>query len=267
MTTWIRDLPRALRAERLKLKGTLVFWLALIAPAVIVTLQVLMAYVRRDYYYSRPPFDAWAEYNVQVMFMWALLMMPLFVTLETALVAQLDHANQGWKHLFALPVARGTLYAAKQIGGMVLIGLSLLMLTALLLAGGLGLRILVPGLGFESAAPIGEVLEFATLVFLGSWLTISIQTWIAQRWSSFVVASAVGVAMTIVGVMVIQSDYAGYYPYTLPVLVANGFSDTIRPLNILEEGVRPVKELLVGSMGGVIAAFLAGWHVTRRDVL
>ncbi len=81
------------------------------------------------------------------------------------------------------------------------------------------------------------------------------------------VASAVGVAMTIIGVMVIQSDYAGFYPYTLPVLVANGFSDTIRPLNILEEGVRPVKELLVGSVGGLIAAVLAGWEVTRRDVL
>jgi hypothetical protein len=267
MNAVIRDFPRALRAERLKLKGTLVFWLALVAPAVIVTLQVLMAYVRREYYYSRPPSDAWIEYNVQIMIMWSLLMMPLFVTLETALVAQLDHANQGWKHLFALPVARGTLYAAKQISGMALIGLSLVTLTALTLAGGLALRVLTPELGFEATAPVGEVVEFATLVFLGSWLVISIQTWIAQRWSSFVVASAVGVAMTIVGVMVIQSDYAGYYPYTLPVLIANGFSDTIRPLNVLDEGVRPVKELLVGSLGGVIAAFLAGWHVTRRDVL
>jgi len=43
--------------------------------------------------------------------------------------------------------------------------------------------------------------------------------------------------MTIIGVIVIQSDYAGYYPRTLPALVGNGFNDRIQPLKILEEGV------------------------------
>ncbi len=267
MTALVRDFPRALHAESLKLKRTLVFWLALVAPAVIVVLNVLMAYMRRDYYYSRPAFDAWGEYAMQTMVWWALLMMPLFVTLETALLAQLDHANEGWRHLFALPVARGAYYAAKQIGGMALIALSLAALVVFEIAGGLAMRILMPGLGFEVAPAVGEVAKFAAFVFLGSWLMISIQTWVAQRWPSFVVASAVGVALTIVGAMAIQSDYAGYYPYTLPMLVANGFSDTIRPLNVLEEGVRPIRELLIGSIGGVVAAIVAAWEVTRRDVL
>jgi hypothetical protein len=51
------------------------------------------------------------------------------------------------------------------------------------------------------------------------------------------------------------------------MLVANGFSDTIQPLNILEEGVRPVKELLVGSLSDIGVAVLGGWEMTRRDVL
>jgi hypothetical protein len=267
MTVVTRDLTRALHAERLKLKGTLVLWLALIAPAVVIALQVMMTYVRRDYYYQRPPSDAWGEYGVQVMLIWSLLMLPLFVTLETALVAQLDHANRAWTHLCALPITRGALYAAKQIGGMALIGLSLGILAVLTIAGGLLLRFALPGLGFEEAVPFGEIGEFAALVFAGSWLLISIQTWVAQRWPSFVVACAVGIGMTLIAVMIIQSDYAGFYPYTLPVLVANGFSERIQPLNILEEGVLPIKELLAGSLGGVVAAVLAGWHVTRRDVL
>ena len=80
-------------------------------------------------------------------------------------------------------------------------------------------------------------------------------------------ASGVGIAMTVVGAIVIQSDLAGVYPYTLPILVANGFSDTIHPLSILAEGVRPVKELLLGSVGGIVTAFLGGWGIVRRDVL
>ena len=37
--------------------------------------------------------------------------------------------------------------------------------------------------------------------FVGGWLLVAIQTWVAQRWSSFTVASTVGIALTIVGVV------------------------------------------------------------------
>jgi hypothetical protein len=194
-------------------------------------------------------------------------MMPLFVTLETALVAQLDHASRGWKHIFALPVTRGALYAAKQVSGMALIGLSLAALVALCVLGGLGMRVVAPGVGFEAAIPLFDIASFAFFTYLGSWLLISIHTWVAQRWSSFVVASGVGIAMTIIGVIVIQSDYAGIYPWTLPVLVANGFNNSIQPLNVLEEGVRPIRELLTGSFGGILVAAAGGWEFARRDVL
>lgn len=267
MTAMVRDVGRALRAERLKLRGTLGFWLAWIAPAVIVALQLMMNLGRRDFYLARDPFDAWREYGIQVMVLWSLMMMPLFVTLETALVAQLDHTSRGWKHLFSLPVSRGAQYAAKQIGGMALVGLSLVALTVFSVLGGLVLRQAIPGIGFEDPVPLVDIASFAFFTFLGAWLVISIQTWVAQRWSSFVVASGFGIAMTIIGVIVIQSDYAGYYPWTLPVLVANGFNGSIRSLNILAEGVRPVRELLTGSLGGVFVAILGGWDVVRRDIL
>lgn len=52
MNAMVCEIPRVLRAERLKMKGTLAFWLALIAPAVIVSLQVLSAYMNRDLYYT-----------------------------------------------------------------------------------------------------------------------------------------------------------------------------------------------------------------------
>lgn len=267
MTTMVQDFGRALRAERLKLRGTLAFWLALIAPAVVVVFEVMMVFARVDYLRASQPSDMWVDYVMQLMVMWSLLMMPLFVTLETALVAQLDHASNGWKHLFSLPVSRGALYAAKQVGGMLLIGLSLVALVGWTVLGGLVLRLALPGLGFEANVPLADVAAFACFTFLGAWLVIAIQTWVAHRWPSFVVASAAGIAMTIIGAMVIQSDYAGFYPWTLPMLVANGFNATIHPLNILEEGVRPVRELLTGSLGGLVVALIGGWNVVRRDVL
>ncbi len=265
----MEHIPHALHAELLKSKRTLAFWLALIAPAVVVSLQVAMMWDHYSYHLEQSKlFDsAWVFYTQQTLVIWSLLMLPLFVTLETALVAQWEHHSQQWKHLFALPTSRGALYAAKYVCGVVLIGLSSAVLIALILFTGLTFRRAFPGLGVEAAPPLGEMALYGLLMFLGSWLVIAIQTWVAQRWSNFAVPCAVGIAMTIAGVIVIQSKYAGFYPYTLPALVANGFSENISALNILAEGVLPVKELLFGSIGGLVAAALGGWHFTRRDVL
>lgn len=261
-------ITHALHAELLKSKRTLAFWLTLIAPAVVISLQVAMMWDQYSYHLEQSKLfgSAWVFYTQQTLVIWSLLMLPLFVTLETALVAQWEHHSQQWKHLFALPVSRGALYAAKYICGVAFIGLSCTALIALILLTGLGFRYVFPGLGFETAPPLGEMALYGLLMFLGSWLVIAIQTWVAQRWSNFAIASGVGIALTVASVIVIQSKYAGFYPYTLPALVANGFSENIGALNFFAEGVLPVKELLFGSIGGLIAAALGGWHFVRRDV-
>ncbi len=263
------NILRALHAELLKTKRTLAFWLILIAPAVVISLQVAMMWDQYSYHLEQSKLfgSAWVFYTQQTLVIWSLLMLPLFVTLETALVAQWEHHSQQWKHLFALPVSRGALYAAKYLCGVAFIGLSCAVLIALILLSGLGFRWVFPGLGFETAPPVGEMALYGLLMFLGSWLVIAIQTWVAQRWPNFAIASGVGIALTVASVIVIQSKYAGFYPYTLPALVANGFSENIGALNFFAEGVLPVKELLFGSLGGLIAAAMGGWHFVRRDVL
>ena len=262
----MKYLVNALRAELLKTKRTLAFWLALIAPAVIVGLQVLIVYDRREMYLARASeYHAWLDYGGETLVMWSLLMLPLFITLETALVAQWEHRARQWKHLFALPVPRGVLYAAKQIAGMLLIGLSSLVLVALIVLTGLGFRLAVPGLGFEAPIPMGDYLKFVGIMFLGAWLLMAIQTWVAQRWSSFTVASAVGIALTIAGVVAVQSDYGPYYPTTLPLIVASKFVESLSGINMPLD--MPIKALAFGILGGVLVTMLAGWDMARRDVL
>jgi len=259
---------RALWAETLKARRTLALWLAAIAPAVVIAVQLAMIWDRRAYYRAQGVArGVWFEYGAQTMVLWGLLMLPLFVTLETALVGQWEHASGGWKRLFALAVPRGALYAAKQVAGMLLIGLSLLTLTALLVLTGLSMRLWLPGLGFEAPVPLWAYAQYALAMFVGAWLIIAIQTWVAQRWSSFAVACGVGVAMTVAGVLVIQSDWASFYPWTLPVLVGNGFSvEAMQTLNGFTDGL-PWRELLFGALGGVLVALVGGYDVTRRDVV
>src|SRR6266404_8502952 len=107
-------LRRALQAETLKMKRTIALKMVVLAPLAVVLLTVFMA--------SQAPFstlrrraatDDWralARVNFQF---WGLLMMPLYITLQTALIAGLDHSENQWKALFARPVPRWTVYVAK----------------------------------------------------------------------------------------------------------------------------------------------------------
>jgi hypothetical protein len=150
---------------------------------------------------------------------------------------------------------------------MLLVGLSLLTLISLIVLTGLSMRLSLPGLGFEGAVALWAFARYALTMFLGAWLIIAIQTWVAQRWSSFAVACGVGVAMTVAGVLVIQSSWASYYPWTLPVLVANGFGDeAMQTLSGFTDGP-PWRELLFGVLGGLLLAVWGGHDVTSRDVV
>jgi hypothetical protein len=248
---------RVLSAEWLKTKRTLALWLVPIAPLVIIGMQLAIELRSRAYPQQQDPETAWASYGQQIVFLWAIMMLPLFITLETALLSSLEHNNQQWKHLFALPVPRGAVYLAKQVSGMVLIGLSTAVLYVYLVLGGLALRVLAPGLGFEAPVPWLMFLKYAAVTYLASWLILSIHTWVGLRWHSFVVASAVGIFAMVIAVFLFESDYSGWYPWTLPGLVTFG----------LRDGILPLAGLATGCLGGIAAALVGGWEVIRRDVL
>ncbi len=247
---------RAVSAEGLKLKRTLAFWLAFIAPFTIALLQFILFY-QRGISTALGDANPWMILGQQTLIFWAILMQPLFITLETALIAGLDHTGDHWKHLFALALPRWAVYAAKQVMGMAIIGLSMIALDGFGLLVGVMLRLLKPEYGFDQPIPVLRLLWFTLLTYLGSWLILSIHTWIGNRWRSFVVAMSVGVVMTVVAVMVINSEWNGLYPWTMPAMIANNF---------IEEN--PAFDLvLIGSIGGILMAIAGGLEFIRRDVL
>ena len=109
-------LARVLHAEALKMKRTLALKMVILAPATVVVLVLLMA--------VNAPFSTinrtgngkeWASLARVALLFWVALMMPLYLALEAALLAGLDHADNKWKSLLARPVPRWTWYAAKLI--------------------------------------------------------------------------------------------------------------------------------------------------------
>ncbi|MBA3944790.1 MAG: ABC transporter permease [Herpetosiphonaceae bacterium] len=255
----MKALLHAINSEVLKLKRTLTFWLILAVPGVVVAMQFSSALARTRPFHPEP--DPWQWVTQGVFFIWCLLALPLLVTLETALLSATEHAGQQWKHLFTLPVPRWTIYSAKLVVALGLIGLSSLMLWLLLLLDGRILTWLRPEMGLVGL-PWLPILRQVALIFLAAWLIIAIHTWIGLRWPSFAVASGVGIGATIAGLILgISSGASTAVPWT-------NFYPWLQPVLILARDRQPLPTTLGFSIVGAIIVGIVGcWEVTRRDVL
>ena len=249
-------LARALSAEVLKLKGTLALWMCLIAPGVVAVLYVLQIWASRlPVAKSIPdPAQAWHMYVQSVLGLWAFLMLPLFVTLEAALLAGLEHGDRQWKHLLALPLPRGAHYFAKLVALAGLVALAFLALVALVPLGGMALMVLKPGFGIAGAPPWEFLLRGLANCYAASLLMLAIQCWIAVRWSSFTVAVSVGMSATVMGFLIGQSERFGHwYPWSMPVQVLAGKGQWLEFV------------VVAGIAGGLVVALLGLLDFRRRE--
>jgi lantibiotic transport system permease protein len=250
-------LLRALAAEQLKTKRTLALLLAPVAPLAIIILNVAMTIDRSPAASGSKASNMWLDHGQNTLLLWLLLMYPLFITLETALLANLEHANRQWKHLCALPVERQAIYIAKFVSALAVLAISTAALYVYLIASGLFLRVVLPGRGFEGPVPWLTLLRPVVLAYVTSLLLISMHMWLAMRSPSFVMPIAVGIVAMVAAVILVQSDYNMWYPWTMPAVVVR-FS---------LEGTAVRTSVLVGAVGGVVIAALGCWDASRRDVL
>ena len=253
----MKSLGRALSAEVLKLKRTLALWLAVGYPVPLLTLLAFTFILRPAVYLGVAPQQRWATYTsfAFVGQLWAFLMLGLLVTIETTLLAGLEHSDKEWKYLFALPIPRWSVYMAKVVVGMGLVGMSSLVLWAGILLIPLLAGFVRPAIAFAGPVPWLVVLSQLGLVYLAAWLMIALQTWVSVRWSNFVVGIGVGITAVIVGVILSDGQSYGfvhYYPWLFPFFALS--SSTQSPV-------------ILGVLGGLTFSVIGCWEMTRRDVL
>lgn len=251
----MNSLSRACGAETLKLKRTLALGLAFLAPLAIGFLLFVM-YIEQGP--PKNPEGHWISLIQNSHVMWSLLMLPLFITLQMGLLANVEHSNKTWQLLYAQPLPRWAVYAAKQGIGVVLIALSMVALVAVMFLVGWLLDVINPAFEFDQPFPWKTVVLATGVSFLASWLILAFHLWFSIRVPSFVAAMAIGIAGTVAAVLVIQSDkYGPYYPWTLAGTAA------LKALN----GESFTAPLIVGIGGGLLFALFGCWEASRREVL
>jgi hypothetical protein len=250
----VSALARALGAEAVKLRRTLALWMCAIAPAVVVALLMLQLLVQKAPATPPPAEAAWGQYVTGVLGIWCFLMLPLFVTLQSALLAGLEHGASQWKHLFALPVPRGVHAAAKWVVLVAMVAAAFVVVAALAVLGGQALAAAKPALGLGGPPPWAFLATTGAAGFAASLPIVSLHTWLSLRFRSFTVAVATGMSATVCGFLIGQSATFGpWYPWSMPVQV------------LAADGANARQVVVAGLVGGLAIAAVALWDLARRD--
>src|ERR1044072_9017504 len=127
-------LLRALHAELLKLKRTIAFRVIFVMPCFVALLEFFVLWKTKK---LPADFSFWRAHPTNSLQIWAVFMMPLLITLETALLNGIEHSDRQWKHMFALPIPRHSVYISKVIVAQVLILISTSILSLLTIGVGI----------------------------------------------------------------------------------------------------------------------------------
>src|SRR5258708_14146189 len=243
------SLLRALYAELLKLKRTLAFRMIFVLPLLVALLEFFVLWRSKTFGHG---FKLWETLPKNTFEIWAIFMMPLLITLETALLNGIEHSDKQWKHIFALPVPRHSVYFAKLIVAQALIGTSTLILSLLIVLVGVASTHLRADLANSGPIPFGWLAKYAALVWVAGWLIIAIHTWISMRWSGFAIALGAGIGGTFFALFAANAAVGKYYPWLLP-------------MNLFIEG-RFATAIWLGALGGIAAGLIGCFEFVRRDV-
>lgn len=245
-----------LKAEALKSRRTLAIILTGIAPLVIVAIVCGFYLQHSEYYTAKAGVNPWDQFISMTMVYWNLLMVPLFITLETALIAHWEHSHKNWKLIFTQPVPRWAIYAAKQITVVGWMGLCTIVLMVLTVCAGGLLHLVQPAFGLNAALPWGTFLKLGLLTYLSSFFMMAFHLWFGMRWNSFVAAMGAGIVAEIVTMFIFGQEVASSFPWSIPGALA---LDMVDPAQMWIS-------LAIGLGGGLLVSVAGAWDVLRLDV-
>jgi len=218
----MRSLYISLTSEFYKSRKTLAFWAAIILPILICGLIMVGFYsgsekiLKANY----PGLALWGQYSGAALGVMGMLILPFYVMFMAFSVNNIEHKNDTWKTLFAQPLNKFSIYAAKYLYAVMLLLICLVLFLLLTLASGYLLQVLVPKYTFNDYNPALLLTKFYSKLFLASLGILSVQFVLSLLWSDFLKPMGLGFVGTIAGIITANVGWKHAYliPYSDPTL-------------------------------------------------
>jgi hypothetical protein len=257
---------RLLLAECVKMKRTLVLALAVLVPLVLCGVACFPRI--RVGMYDPSATDGWTTMFSESLGMWAVLIGPAFIALQTALASNIEKSNRMYAQMYCLPVPRWHVFLAKFVivSGVIALSQALLLLFAVvsgLIIQSLRLR---PefvwtafGAKFEKAAT-SSMSCFVLCLFM-----IAIYSYMSERWKNMLVVLGVGI---IAPLILTNFIFHRAMIVTMPWLLHfNSLWGYLRDPSLLALKQNLWIPHVVSVVGAIVVLLLGCKLVEERDVL
>lgn len=218
----MRSLYISLVSEFYKSRKTLAFWAAILLPVIICSLVTFGFYSNSEKItkMNYPGMLLWVQYIGATLNVMGMLIMPFYVIFMAFSVNNIEHKNDTWKTLFAQPLNKFSIYAAKYLYAVMLIFLCLFLFAVLTFGFGHLLQTLIPKYTFNQYNPSTFLISSYSKLFLSSLGILSFQFILSLIWADFLKPMGIGFVGTIMGIVTaaLKWQYAYLIPYSLPAL-------------------------------------------------
>ena len=218
----MRSLYISLTSEFYKSRKTLAFWAAIILPVLICAL-IAFGYFSNSakvLKFNYPGIVLWGQYSGAALGVMGMLILPFYIMFMAFSVNNIEHKNDTWKTLFAQPLNKFSIYAAKYLYAVMLLLICLILFALLTISSGYLLQALVPKYTFNDYNPILLLTKFYLKLFLASLGILSVQFVFSLIWSDFLKPMGIGFVGIIAGIITanVGWEYAYLIPYSAPTL-------------------------------------------------
>ncbi|QHV95365.1 ABC transporter permease [Spirosoma endbachense] len=186
-----------------------------------------------------------------------MLMLPMYSSLQSALVTALEHLANAWKYIYSLPIPKWSIYFSKLFFFVGLFFISSLALIECAELAGWLLNWLKLELKIDSSADPWFLVRNVLKTFLIGLGTTAIQFYLSFRFRNFIVPEALGVFISLIGIVIKSWEYSYVSPYLWVYLAIR---DHIYETKWLNSYVwAGLLTFAVVAIGGLIATY-------RRDI-
>ncbi|HHY61004.1 MAG TPA: ABC transporter permease subunit [Clostridia bacterium] len=237
--------------ELLKLKGSKIWWIITLAPALMVW-QGLMNLKRYYDLFTGDGQSIWQALYTQSMLFYAVILFPLIISLVMTFTARLEHAHRGWQQYLSLPVKRQRVFLIKFLVAALLVFLNVITFIFTMLMAGLSL-------GIEEEIP-GQILLVRPLgLYLAALPMMAVLYVVSLRFAQLAVPLGLGIGLSLPAILVANTRFWFVYPWTYPIMAALGGD-----MEVFHKG--PIVFGL--SLTIFLGVLLYGmWNFCRRDLV
>jgi hypothetical protein len=250
----------SLRSEFYKSKNTLAFWASILLPLFICGAISLAFYSNSDKILRMhyPPKVLWLNFAGSALGVMGMLILPFYVIFMAFSVNNIEHKNDTWKSLFAQPLNKFSIYAAKYLYGLLLIFICLFLFLALTYLSAHLLHWLIPAQRFDAYDPLLALSKFYMKLFLSALGILSLQFIMSLIWGDFLKPMGIGFVGVIIGIIAASKgwEYAYLIPYSQPALALSARKATGDPTLFTQE--------IYSSLVFAAILFILGYFIVAK---